>query len=163
MRGNSLRSIFNSHSAQIRLGLSPPRMQPRFRVGTGTLKWSLEKDSCNSPRQVINAPRTACMPSMALLPRDGSLEWPAWPFKVMVSIITPLCMLTGCRPVGSPISACRPRRRSASTKARAPAMVLSSSQVANKMRGRRRRFSSKARRASMTMGKKHFMSEVPKP
>ncbi|MCY1290788.1 hypothetical protein D9M70_399490 [compost metagenome] len=81
----------------------------------------------------------------------------------MRSIITPLCRRIGLRPVGSPITAARPSGRPAAARARAPAMELSSSQVARISSGCLNGWSSSGSSASMISGKKPFMSQTPRP
>lgn len=81
----------------------------------------------------------------------------------MRSIITPLCRRIGRRLVGSPITVARPSDRPLSARARAPAIELSSSQVARIISGWRNGWSSNGSRASMASGKKPFMSQLPRP
>src|SRR6056297_3287618 len=105
MPGNGRKSKCSSHWAQMRLGLSPPWMQPRFRVGNCTSKFGFRYFSCHSDRRASSSVSASCMPSMALRPRAGLEEWPDWPSNFRRSIMMPLCMRTGFRLVGSPMTA----------------------------------------------------------
>ncbi|MCY1420062.1 hypothetical protein D9M71_356700 [compost metagenome] len=138
-------------------------MQPRLSVGCGTPNCGLRYFSCHSPRSASSSPIAACIASRALFPRDGSEECPLFPTISTRSIITPLCRRIGRRLVGSPITAARPSGRPAAARARAPAMELSSSQVARISRGWRSCCRGSPRAASMTSAKKPFMSQVPRP
>ena len=106
---------------------------------------------------------TRCIPSSALAPSAGLLECPERPSSRIASIKMPLCIRTGFKPVGSPITACRPSGRPAAASARAPLMLLSSSAVARTTSGCRRSRAANSRAASIASAKKDFMSAEPSP
>jgi hypothetical protein len=79
MPGSGRRSKCSSHSPQMRLGLSPPWMQPRFSVGTSTSNSGLRWRAASSSRNASKSAMTCCMPSSALRPSAGFEECPELP------------------------------------------------------------------------------------
>ena len=74
-----------------------------------------------------------------------------------------MCALTGCKPVGSPITAALALGRPSSAIVLAPCIDVSSSAVASTISGSLKSRSIKGFMASIMMGKKPFISVIPKP